>query len=300
MIDNHKLSGFIERVEGDFRPITADVFLTDYCNNKCSYCRFSHESGKYMSFSEFVKVSERLLELGVKGIILTGGGEPTINPDFEKICRWLKENKIAFGVNTNFNRLIVTEPKFLKVSLDEGNAEDYKKWRGVDAYRKVLTNIEQYAAAHPAVRVGVQCVTRTKEQVRAFYDAVKDLGVWYIQFRPIEICGKHIDYTDIISEIDKIAEKDKRIIKSYKFDFVDWEVEKCWANWAAITVQADGRVLYCCHRPDDVVGSIFDEDILKKLQEYFPDMSKCEIPCRLTGANWYVYNYLNDGDRYFV
>lgn len=44
-------------------------------------------------------------------------------------------------------------------------------------------------------------------------------------------------------------------------------------------------VHYCCNRPDMVVGSIFDEDILAKKAAIVPDMSKCERPCRLTGAN---------------
>ena len=77
----------------DGKPITADIFLTNFCNNKCPYCTYgrweliSNEKKKYITFEEFEKYGNRLLELGVKGFVLSGGGEPTINPDFDKITK---------------------------------------------------------------------------------------------------------------------------------------------------------------------------------------------------------------------
>ena len=50
-------------------------------------------------------------------------------------------------------------------------------------------------------------------------------------------------------------------------------------------MNAYGNVLYCCQKPDEVVGNIFDEDILDKKEAYKTDMSKCEVPCRMTGNN---------------
>lgn len=44
MIRGNKLSNFIERVTETQKPITADIFLTDLCNNKCKYCRYTHSS----------------------------------------------------------------------------------------------------------------------------------------------------------------------------------------------------------------------------------------------------------------
>ena len=74
-----KMFAHVERALNDRRPITADIFLTNYCNNKCPYCtyrRWELETGAYsMRYEEFVEYAERLLELGVEGFILTGGGE---------------------------------------------------------------------------------------------------------------------------------------------------------------------------------------------------------------------------------
>lgn len=304
MIDANKLSGFIERVEGDFRPVTADVFLTDYCNNHCGYCRFSHKTGKYISAETFAALLPRLLNLGVKGIILTGGGEPTINPDFDEICGMLERDGVPYGINTNFNVLHKVAPRFLKISIDEGTAGAYKNSRGVDAFDKVLANVRKYLEWKHAngvqTRVGVQCVTKSVEQAMQFYTAVRELAVNYIQFRPVELRAGQLDYRDICEAVDSLARKDGRITKSFKYGFARWRPSECFANWSTITINPDLGVPYCCARPDEVVGNIFDPDILAKLRAYKPDMALCETPCRLTGANAYIMQYRNDGDRYFV
>ena len=126
MIRESKLQGYIERINGVKRPITADIFLTDYCNEKCAYCRYAHKTGKYMKFEDFVKYSERLIELGVQSFILTGGGEPTINPDFKKITDYLEGKGIPYGINTNMQVLRKCNPVFMKISIDTGDSERYK------------------------------------------------------------------------------------------------------------------------------------------------------------------------------
>lgn len=47
-----------------------------------------------MKYEEFITYAERLLSLGVEGFILTGGGEPTINPDIMKITAWMEGNPL--------------------------------------------------------------------------------------------------------------------------------------------------------------------------------------------------------------
>lgn len=235
---------------------------------------------------------------------LSGGGEPTINPDFERICQHLDELGIAYGINTNFNVAKFVRPRFLKVSIDEGLSEAYKAHRGKDALEDVLDNVRRFVTWKQSngisTRVGLQCVTRSVEQVTQFYSAVHSLDVDYIQFRPLETKGKNIDYSSILKTIEALSQKDKRIKSSFKYGFCGWRPSECFAYWASICVDVNGNVPYCCARPSEVVGNIFDEDILAKLAAYKPDMKQCESPCRLTGANAYVMQYQNDGDRYFV
>ena len=89
-ITGEKMLSHIDRIVGEKKPITADIFLTNYCNNRCPYCtygRWELDTGaRAMRYEDFITYAKRLAAMGVQGFILTGGGEPTINPDFEKIA----------------------------------------------------------------------------------------------------------------------------------------------------------------------------------------------------------------------
>lgn len=302
MIRGNKLENYIERVNGDHRPITADVFLTDYCNNRCTYCRYNHDTGKYISLNDFKSYVLRLLQLGVKGIILTGGGEPSVNPHFEEICHWLEEKHIDYGVNTNLNIMKRVNPNFLKVSIDSGDAAEYAAIRGKDTLHVVLNNLKEYIefrnSTGSKTKIGVQCVATSVRQAKSFYEAVKSFGVDYIQFRPLETAGKNLDYAEVLDYIDSLG--DKRIVKSFKFNLLDYRTESCISNWSIITVNTAGKIPYCCHRPDDIVGSIYDDDILEKLATHQIDTRTCEKPCRLSGTNQFLETYKPETDQSFV
>lgn len=57
------------------------------------------------------------------------------------------------------------------------------------------------------------------------------------------------------------------------------------AEWAQIALNEKGEVMYCCHKPYQIVGHILDPDILEKKNRATTDMSGCDIPCRMTGPN---------------
>lgn len=289
----------------DERPITADIFITNFCNNHCPYCTYgrwdleANEKRKYTTFDEFVKYANRLLELGVKGIILTGGGEPTINPDFDKITRWLEDNRIEYGINTNFNVLRYFSPTYLKVSLDAYDDESYKAYRGVSNYSKVRENIIAYDKWRKLndvrTSLGIQMVASNVETVNKFYSANKDLPVDYISIRPMEsTCGSYykndkltVDFKPeaIVSAIKTLSIIDPRVQINYKWDMLASSFERCYAQWSQIAVNMYGEVMYCCHKPYEIVGNIMDEDILEKKKNFSTDMSKCDVPCRLSAPN---------------
>ena len=291
-ITNDKILFHLDRHYGNKEPVTAEIFLTNFCNNKCGYCRFNHSTGEYMSADLFKRILERLIGMGVQGILLTGGGEPTVNPDFDEIIEILHENDMPYGINTNFNLYKDIRPEFLKVSLDAVNAQQYKDVRGVNAYERVLRNIERFAEKRQKeglkTVLGIQAVCIDAEHGVEFYNQHKDLPVDYIQVRPLEavLGGSYKeDVSETIKKFEEIKKQDDRLLINHKWYDLATGFKRCYANWSVITVSWDGTVMYCCHRPDDVVGNIFDEDIQLKKQCYKADMRKCDIPCRLTGAN---------------
>lgn len=310
-ITGTKMLHHLDRIFGDHKPITADIFLNNYCNNMCPYCTYRRweldDGARYMSFEDFVTYADRLIELGVQGFILTGGGEPTVSKDFDKIVTWLDSENIHYGINTNFNVYKEFNPDYLKVSLDAWDNESYEDTRGVpNTYDKVIDNIYRYADYKTdKTKLGIQLLAKSVDAVYKFYEANKHLPVDYISIRPMEsTCGSYYKNlfedqeefkpANIIKVIEQIASLDNRVVLNYKWRLLDVQQDKCTAQWAQIAINELGEVMYCCHKPYQIVGHVMDEDILAKKERAYTNMQMCDVPCRMTGPNLEVHNLLKE------
>lgn len=294
-ITGEKLLFNIQNI-ADKKPITADIFLNDYCNNKCPYCvygRYVERNHEYMSYKDFVKYSKILLLMGVKGFILTGGGEPTISKDFDEITKYLESKGIPYGINTNFNQLKYIKPKYLKVSLDGWDENSYQEHRGVRKYEQTKENIRQYAEwkkiNSPATSLGIQSVVTSKDALIKFYEANKELDVNYFNMRPVESTrGEYYhgnDPAEIIKAIEDLKRKDSRVILNYKWHELSTCFDRCTANFAQIALNQRGEVIYCCHKPYEIIGHITDPDIEEKRARAVTNVNMCDVPCRLSAPN---------------
>lgn len=78
------------------------------CNFNCSYCdEWTHDnSSPHMSFEVAKRTIDKIVDKlpGKKFKINLTGGEPTVNPDFERILDYMYERGIQVGVTTNGSR----------------------------------------------------------------------------------------------------------------------------------------------------------------------------------------------------
>lgn len=286
-----KLKYFYERVLFDQRPITADLFITDFCNLDCDYCRYEH-SGDHMPFDLFVDIVKRLVEMGVRGFVISGGGEPLINPDIDRILEWLNKNKISYGINTNGTRIPGNiNPRWIKFSVDYIEFRKYAGKKGGDL-NEVLNNIKKTRGISPGSVIGVQIVVADEGEIRDFCNYFYEWDVDYISVRPIE----SVDYKyqgkifGISRELDRIRD-DPKIIISYKWEYIYPRFDgykKCYGWWTILNIDHEGMVRYCCNQFDEVVGSVFESNIMHKLSRHKIDMDRCEIPCRKSGINDFI------------
>ena len=285
------------------KPITADIFLNSACNNKCPYCtyaRYKQRDSSYMTFKAFKDNITILLANGVKGVILTGGGEPTISPDFDAITTYLEQHSIPYGVNTNFNVFRSIKPNYLKISLDGYDRESYQKARGVDRYDNVIANIKNYLTFKKMfgvnTSVGLQTVATKLQDVAKFYKAHKELDVDYFNIRPMEsTCGDYYNSEEhseerkkIIKYLEALRAEDKRVCINYKWHEVKTQFDKCYANFSQIAINENSEVMYCCHKPYEIIGKLSDKDIWEKREKFQTNMNMCDVPCRLTAPNNFI------------
>ena len=75
-------------------PELADISISNYCTNGCSYCyRESSEEGKFISLEDYEIILKELTngKYGSVFQIALGGGEPLLHPDFKEIIRITRE-----------------------------------------------------------------------------------------------------------------------------------------------------------------------------------------------------------------
>lgn len=82
--------------------ISTHISPTAQCNLRCSYCsvakRNSHEEIPLDVIKQYVS---DLVSCGMKAVILTGGGEPTLYPYFNEMVSWLKSQDLEIALITN-------------------------------------------------------------------------------------------------------------------------------------------------------------------------------------------------------
>ena len=149
--DYRKIAFLKEDIE-NFRLRTVYLGLTDLCNHDCAWC-FTRMSRRKFNATLDEKVFEQLVEdmktLGVKGVILSGEGEPTMCPYFGKALLQLTQH-FAVGLKTNggllykYNGKVLERLKFLRVSLDAFTKEEHERGHGAKDWDAIINFIETY------------------------------------------------------------------------------------------------------------------------------------------------------------
>lgn len=175
-------------------PISVEMTLTNRCNLNCVYCSdndLRKRQGKQQSLD--YEVIERLLsdlsEGGTKGIVLEGGGEPTLYPEFDRVVRYAKDKGLGIGLITNgtvsLDAELIKEFEWIRVSLDASTSKEYMELKGVDCFEQVVNNISHYAKYCDTVGVGYVVTNKNISQIETLVMRIRESGVAYIQLRPV-------------------------------------------------------------------------------------------------------------------
>ena len=223
---------------GDFRmvkPVTVQLIPSLYCNFYCPHCCYgrskenikAHGERTAMLMDEHVMsvIIDRLSEAGIKGIVFTGGGEPTSHIRLTDCMRQAVQKGIKVGLFTNgslltaskIHQILELKPTFIRVSLDAGTPDIHRLLHGYpekyDYFPKVLENIELLAKGKLSQKVDTTIgVGVTVEPINLFnlVEVAKRLheiacrppagGIDYLVFRPTVNYqgGKHLRTVQLI------------------------------------------------------------------------------------------------------
>lgn len=187
-------------------PSQVQIIISDYCNHDCSFCAYrtsgyttnqlfnegdNHNPKRFIPYEKVLEILDDCREMGVKGIQLTGGGEPSAHPKFGEILQAVLDRDLELAVVTNGTALkdwhipLLARAAWVRVSIDAANPATYAGMRRVpeNFFYRTMANVNRLVAvkktAQSKVIIGIGFVV-TRENSGEIYDAcqiAKDAGV---------------------------------------------------------------------------------------------------------------------------
>lgn len=307
---NNKIYYYLDQVEKLRRgewvpPITCEIDPSNSCNLKCGFCMFGEwrkNHHEHMSIDMYVSLIGELQRMGTKSITFTGGGEPTMNPNFNLMVSIAKNLGFQIGLVTNGLRLHTVEDleafMFIRVSLDAHNKKDYKKVKGVDgfAFDKVIENIKAALKINRTIGLSYVVGPHNNKNLEKAEDLATDLGVAYLQIKPSYVLERKEIFTDFEYPDGSTVIGTERLVAT---DHIP-----CTIAGLVGIIGANGDVYFCCQgRGVDrlTLGNLKDntfEEIWKKRIELKPDVSLCPM-CRYMNYTVAYKTILEKGDLFF-
>lgn len=289
---------------GDYmgiRPYSAEFVTTLNCTNRCrgpcSYCLQRMNEGiqakndfknqeVHMPGLEFAKgLMDKLIDGGIKGIIFTGGGEPSLFRNLEDIMMYTAEKKVDFVFYTNGNsisnsriiKIAETAPKLVRISLNCGTKEGYNHFHNPanpeNAFTNTLSTIESFAREsikNPNIKLGVGFIInqdnwteipQTALRLREIIDKTGG-GISFAAYRPaFNYCGtKQTDPKIIDQAYELVESKVRKILNNSGIDVANvkcrYEAVKgeergyqlCRASGLFAELGPSGKLYSCCDR----------------------------------------------------
>ena len=315
------LKNVIEYIEkGNTSPVLVEFDPSNACNHGCYFCISSYihlpESKDLETFNRSIMpkelmldVCEDLIDMGVKAINWTGGGEPTLNPNLKHAIKYIGENSnIKMGMFTNGTLLdkfdlfetIVNNFTWLRFSVDAGTPKTFNWIRRPSKsqdWDKMYSNLQKLIEVNNAngrkisLGTGMVITPDTYKEIVDFAEAFSPLDLDYCQYKP-EVVNKEreggmqreVDFWD--SEIKPRLEKAK-VILGHKYqingyhlkdladdpDILGRNYKKCLGSQIQPCIGADGHVYVCPnHRgyKQYSYGSLHD----KSFKEIWLDIEK--------------------------
>jgi len=252
-------------------PVSKDVFigpkfllldLSGKCNLDCVYCRgFSNWNmgfidSKPESITRFLdlpiirNILQEAKETGVECVLLVGGGEPTLNPNFLEIIGLIKKLGLKFNFSTNgtlldrYNEYILDGScESVTVSLSYASKETFKKFRPgsnpklahkIEKSIKILSTMKKAKnTVFPHIIVLFAICRYNCHEIVPFVEFAKALGANAIWYQMVHLEDFSKDKLMLSPEKMQCVNKDlqtaKQLCRQYGINFssfIDFELER--------------------------------------------------------------------------
>ena len=260
-------------------PVYIRIKPISTCNHHCSYCSYHDVDLKLRTrFNYKDKLSieimralvEDILDMGVKAVTFSGGGEPLLYPHINEAMQTLSAGGVDLSIITNGQLLkdqsaqLLAQAKWVRVSMDSCDAEQYARIRDIPEawFHDICENIKNFSRIkNPECELGVNFVVTPDNAggVYAMIRFVKGLGADHIKLTAMvakDLDALHAPFkAQVIRDIqrakDELEDKTFKIINKYEYDFdmntvTRRKYARCPIQQIVTVVASDGKI-YLCH-----------------------------------------------------
>ena len=332
-----KLDSLPENTGKIMPPIHIRMKPTNVCGHNCWYCAYKADGlqlGQDMQKKDFIpreemmEIIDDIVEMGVKAVTFSGGGDPFYYPYLLDTVKELSKTTVKFAALTNGAKLcgevaeiFANYGAWLRISIDGWDDESYSQYRGVSKgeFSKVMKNMEDFKKIGGNCYLGVSVIVDKENAIHLyeFIKRIKDVGVNSVKISPCVVSNDGVKNNEYHQPIFKnVKEQVKRATEDFaskNFEVFDsyhelddkFNKEYDWCPYLQIlpVIGADLNVYPCQDKAynldEGLIGSIknqsFKDFWFSSKENFFKiNPSKvCNHHCVANSKNKLVLEYLN-------
>jgi AdoMet-dependent heme synthase len=140
---------------------------TNQCNCKCVYCdtwKNPRQDEILLTFDEIKTIIQAAADMGLCGMVFTGGGEPLLRGDVFEVIKFAKNLGLWVALTTNGTLINaenvhkVLQAELVTLSIDTMDRDEYELRRGRHGYKNVMEAVELLRTCNKNTYLTVQTV----------------------------------------------------------------------------------------------------------------------------------------------
>jgi radical SAM protein with 4Fe4S-binding SPASM domain len=193
----------VERIEPFDTPVSApyrmDLALTYGCNANCAHCYVDRSRDmESLSTEDWKRVIEKLWDLGIPHVVLTGG-EATLYPDLAELIRHAEDVGLVTGLLTNgikladegfLQELVDAGLDHIQITLESHDEDVHNRMVGADAWKETVQGVKNAVGSDVYTITNTTLTTLNAPEIEETIDFLAELGIQTFACNSLIYTGK--------------------------------------------------------------------------------------------------------------
>ena len=229
-------------------PYHIQFIPTNRCNGNCSWCSCKNvDRGIELETQECIDILNYFNMLGAKAITITGGGEPTLHKEFEKVFKCIVDNEYKIGLVTNgillskgyYSELLNNNLTWCRISITDTESGGYD-------FNRLLSCLDNLTD----VDVGISFTVTGSVDMNTV-KKICTIAREYINITHIRFTQDILNAIDpfCLTAMERIKQVAKQITDKAIIQFRDKYtigMKNCFISKVKPVINCDGYIYPCC------------------------------------------------------